>query len=109
MAWPQPTDYNAAVQNPSLCFADPDLPGAVAAADPLARPPPRRGPAADVSQLRPPEGRAGAARSSPRGPRGRDRRYRALADHLGKARRPFLVDFAYLDEGIRVRGQWFPV
>ena len=25
MAWPQATDYNAAVQAPALCFADADL------------------------------------------------------------------------------------
>ena len=29
--------------------------------------------------------------------------------HLRQARLPFTVDFSYLEQGIRVRGQWYPV
>ena len=29
--------------------------------------------------------------------------------HLHRVRRPFLVDFTWLAEGIRIKGQWFPI
>ena len=30
-------------------------------------------------------------------------------DPSGARRLPFMVDFQYLDEGVRIRGEWFPV
>src|SRR5262249_46521865 len=36
-------------------------------------------------------------------------RYQAISDHLWQARRSFMVDFRYLEEGIRIGGQWYPV
>jgi formylglycine-generating enzyme required for sulfatase activity len=36
-------------------------------------------------------------------------RYRRIAEELERARLPFTVDFRYLEQGVRVRGQWFAV
>ena len=36
-------------------------------------------------------------------------RYRRIAAHLEQAQLPFTVDFQYLEQGIRIGGQWFPV
>jgi hypothetical protein len=36
-------------------------------------------------------------------------RYDALSSHLRGFSAPSLVDFAYLSQGIRVRGHWYPI
>ena len=36
-------------------------------------------------------------------------RYRQIAAHLEEAQLPFTVEFQYLEQGIRVRGEWFPI
>ena len=54
MSWPQATDYNAAVQNPRVAFADPDLCQAEAVGDLFGLPRPHSGSFADVYQLRAP-------------------------------------------------------
>src|SRR5205823_8670377 len=36
-------------------------------------------------------------------------RYQEIGRHLRQARLPFSVGFSYLEQGIRVRGCWFPV
>jgi len=36
-------------------------------------------------------------------------RYAEISRHLRQVRLPFTVDFDYLQQGIRVNGQWFPV
>jgi pimeloyl-ACP methyl ester carboxylesterase len=36
-------------------------------------------------------------------------RYQAISEHLRQAQRAFMVEFCYLDEGICIRGQWFPI
>ena len=35
-------------------------------------------------------------------------RYEAISKRLGQARLRFMVDFRYLDEGIRISGVWYP-
>ena len=36
-------------------------------------------------------------------------RYLAISAHLDQAQRIFMVDFRYLDDGMRIRGDWFPI
>ena len=55
MPWPQPTDYNAAIQNPAVCFADPDLRQGQAAGDLFGLPRPHSGNFADVYQVQGPD------------------------------------------------------
>src|SRR5262249_25570210 len=109
MAWPQPTDYNAAVQNPASSFADPDLPQGQAGTNLLGLPRLHAGNFADVYQIQGADGQSWAVKCFTREVPGLALRYRALSQHLGRARRPFLVDFSFLDEGVRILGRWFPV
>ena len=44
----------------------------------------------------------------PPGP-GLQDRYRRIAAHLEQARLPFTVDFQYLEQGLCIGGDWFPV
>ena len=36
-------------------------------------------------------------------------RYREISKYLRQVNLPFMVDFQYLEQGIRVRGQWYPI
>jgi hypothetical protein len=109
MAWPQATDYNAAVQAPALCFADPDLRQGQVAGDLFGLPRPHAGNFADVYQVHGSNGAAWAVKCFTRPVENLRQRYQAISDHLRQEPRPFMVDFVYLEEGIRVRGQWYPV
>src|SRR5437764_1204646 len=113
MGWPQPTDYNEAIQNPRLCFKDPDLQKGQPATNKLGLPLPCAGNFADVYKVSSPGQHAWAVKCFTREVSDLHGRYRAISEHLRQVRRhdglPFLVDFDYLEEGIRVQGRWFPV
>src|SRR5262249_3772596 len=36
-------------------------------------------------------------------------RYAAISAYLRQANLPFMVDFSYLEQGIQVKGQWYPI
>jgi regulation of enolase protein 1 (concanavalin A-like superfamily) len=109
MPWPSSQDYNEAVQNPGQCFADPDLRGAAAVSTALGLPLPHSGNFADVYQLRcPATGRSWAVKCFTRQVSGLRDRYRAVSEHLAAARLGVTVEFRYLEQGVRVRGQWYP-
>ncbi len=108
-AWPQPTDYNVAIQSPALCFADPELrQGVPETLATLGVPRACSGNFADVYRLDSPAG-AFAVKCFTRPVADLARRYRAVAEHVRRQRRPFLVDFDYLEKGIRAAGAWWPV
>lgn len=109
MAWPHPPDYNEAVQNPRLCFADPELQQGHAALSPIGLPWPRSGNSADVYKLVCPNHQTWAVKCFTREVRGLRERYQAISDHLRRRPMPFMVEFRYLEQGIRVNGQWYPV
>jgi hypothetical protein len=109
MAWPQATDYNAAVQAPALCFGDPDLRQGQVAGDLFGLPRPHAGNFADVYQVQGADGAAWAVKCFTRPVENLRQRYQAISDHLRQEPRPFMVEFVYLEEGIRVCGQWYPV
>src|SRR5262249_17340817 len=109
MPWPQPTDYNEAVQNPALCFADPELREGQAEGGRFGLPRPWSGNFANVYRLRCPGEQSWAVKCFTREVRGLNERYQAVSDHLRQAQRGFMVEYRYLDQGIRVRGEWFPV
>jgi hypothetical protein len=110
MAWPQPTEYNEAIQNPHLCFSDPELRQGRATANPLGIPLPRSGNFADVYQVNcPATQNSWAVKCFTRKVEGLHQRYQAISAHLDQANLPFMVDFRYLDEGIRIHGEWYPL
>jgi hypothetical protein len=109
VAWPQPTDYNEAIQTPRLCFADAELRAGEALASAHGLPRPYSGNFADVYQIRSPDGRAWAVKCFTREVGPLERRYQAISDHLSNESPPFMVRFQFLNRGIRIRGSWFPV
>jgi WD40 repeat protein len=109
MGWPLSQDYNEAVQSPRASFSDPDLKGGEVVVGPMGLPLPRSGNFADVYQLRGADGRMWAVKCFTRPVAGLGERYSRIDEHLRNARLPFAVGFRFLPEGIRIRGQWYPV
>jgi hypothetical protein len=110
MGWPLAQDYNEAIQDPSLCFADDDLRSGQVATNALGIPMPRSGTFADVYELRSADSRRRWAvkcftRAMPR----QRERYAAISAHFRAAPLRCIVDFHYLEQGIRMHGAWFPV
>jgi pimeloyl-ACP methyl ester carboxylesterase len=109
MPWPQATDYNSAVQTPAVSFCDPDLRQGRTVGDFLGLPRPHSGNFADVYQILGPDNQSWAVKCFTREVHDLHLRYQAVSEHLRHERRAFMVDFHYLGEGVRVRGQWYPV
>jgi hypothetical protein len=109
MSWPHATDYNAAVQNPQLCFSDDDLRQGQAVGDLFGLPRPHSGNFADVYQIQSADGQSWAVKCFTRPVEGLRPRYHGISEHLRQTQRAFMVEFHFLDEGIRIHGQWHPL
>jgi len=109
MAWPLSQDYNEAIQNPASSFVDVELRGGQPVVNALGVPLPRSGNFADVYEFEGVSGARWAVKCFTREVPGLQERYGEISKFLSAARLPFTVDFQYLEEGIRIRGQWYPV
>jgi hypothetical protein len=109
MTWPHATDYNAAVQNPQLCFRDADLRQGQTVGDLFGLPRPHSGNFADVYQIQTPDGQNWAVKCFTRPVTGLRHRYHAVSEHIRQTQRAFMVEFYFLDEGICIHGQWHPL
>jgi serine/threonine protein kinase len=108
MAWPTPQDYNEALQNPRLSFEDADLQAGTPDITPLGLPRPITGGFASVYSVRS-NSKRWAVRCFLRDFADHRERYAEIARHLAAARLPYMVHFQFLEKGIRVRGQWYPI
>jgi WD40 repeat protein len=108
MAWPLSQDYNEAIQDPETGFADAELKQGHAATNALGIPMPRSGNFADVYEVTTPRGKW-AVKCFTRQIPGLRERYREVSAYLKQAPLPFMVEFTYLEQGIRVRSDWYPV
>ncbi len=109
MPWPMSQDYNEAIQNPASCFNDPPLKEGRAVCNVAGLPVPCSGNFADVYQVLGSDGTLWAVKCFTRQVAGLRERYAAVSDHLQRAALSLMVDFQYLDPGIRVHGQPYPV
>jgi regulation of enolase protein 1 (concanavalin A-like superfamily) len=108
MSWPLSQDYNEAIQDPRSNFSDAELQAGEAVSNALGIPMPRSGNFADVYEMRCPSGARWAVKCFTREVHGLRERYAEISNYLRQVSLPFMVDFQYLERGIRVRGQWFP-
>ena len=116
MAWPNARDFTDAMQNPALCFrGNPELQGAdVAVYGPdrgarAGRPEIYSGQFACVYRVTSAAGQPLAVRCFTREVSDQQRRYEALNGALTAIMPPNLVMFEYLNRGILVRGEWYPI
>jgi hypothetical protein len=110
MPWPVSQDYNEAIQSPATAFGDSELQSGELKLNPLGLPLPRAGNFADVYEVTcPGTGSKWAVKCFTRQVPGLRERYTAVSKHLKDANLPFTVDFQFLERGIRIGGDWFPV
>jgi hypothetical protein len=108
MPWPDSQQYNEAIQAPAACFQNPELRQGTAATNALGLPVPRSGNFADVYQLQGPGGEW-AVKCFTREVPGLAGRYAEVSRHLrAAAGLSVLVEFTFLEPGIRVAGRWYP-
>src|SRR5579859_6394353 len=110
MPWPLSQDYNEAIQNPATSFADPELRSGEAAVNAMGMPAPCSGNFADVYRINcAASQRSWAVKCFTREIPGLQERYKQIGLYLAEVKLPFMVDFTFLDQGIKVRGNWYPV
>jgi WD40 repeat protein len=109
MSWPLSQDYNEAIQDPRGNFSDAELRSGEAVTNALGIPLPCSGNFADVYQVRCPSGARWAVKCFTREVHGLRERYAEISAYLRQVNLPFMVDFQYLEQGIRVRGRWYPI
>jgi formylglycine-generating enzyme required for sulfatase activity len=109
MPWPMSQDYNEAIQDPASCFSDAQLRQGRVVCNTVGLPIPCSGNFADVYQILGGDGTRWAVKCFTRQVAGLRERYAAVSDHLRQADLSVMVDFQHLDQGIRVRGLWYPV
>ncbi len=108
MPWPLSQDYNEAIQNPAQCFTDPELRQGEAETNELGLPAPRSGNFADVYAVVTGQ-RKWAVKCFTRQIPGLQERYQQISLHLAEHKPSFMVGFTFLEQGIRVRGDWYPI
>ncbi len=108
MPWPAMTDFTEAVQTPERCFEGQDIALGTAALTPRGLPLVYSGNFASVYKMITPSGDV-AVRCFTREVRDQQERYGHLSDYLRGVRPEVFVGFQYVEQGIRVRGQWYPI
>jgi len=109
MNWPSSQDFNEAIQNPDSSMSDSSLQRGAPTLNSLGLPVPFSGNFADVYRFKGGDGKLWAVKCFTRAVTGLRERYAKIGEHLSRARLPFTVGFDYLDQGIRIRGKWFPL
>ena len=111
--WPLNIDFTIAVQNPQLCFADPDLKQALTSKNSRGRVLLWSGNFATVYKLTQKSiqgDRCWAVRCFTRTPQADvQQRYQAISEYLAKHQIPYLVNFEFIAQGILVKGEWYPI
>lgn len=108
MQWPNPQEYNEAIQSPNLCFRDVHLRVATVQANSIGLPKPATGAFASVYKLSSPQ-KSWAVRLFHRDVPDQKARYERISKCLEQLKLPFMAEFRFFDEGIKVKGQWYPM
>lgn len=108
MKWPTHTDYQDAIQNPLSCFQEPDLKAGTITSDMLGLPKVMSGNFASVYELQTAKGKS-AIRCFVRQVFGQQGRYARLGEYLANVHLDSLVQFEFLQKGILVHGEWYPI
>lgn len=108
MAWPSLLDYQQAVLNPSMCFKHPQLRNAKPRLNKLGLAMPISGGNASVYQFASNAQTLAVKCFSNKLPN-QEKRYGAISDELKILKLPFMVDFEFLNEGIRIENNHYPI
>ncbi len=108
MRWPAPHDYNEVIQNPAICFSDEGLKLGKVEMTALGLPRSRTGAFASVYKVTEPSG-SWAVRCFLTSRAEREERYERISEFILFDDLESTVDFYYLEKGIRIRGDWYPI
>ncbi|HEV2327950.1 MAG TPA: hypothetical protein VGY56_04070 [Verrucomicrobiae bacterium] len=108
MAWPMPQDYSEAVQNPHLAFSDADLKRGQIELNNLGLPRPCAGAFAVVFKVKV-HPQSWAVKCFTSEILDQQRRYEAISTYLAKVALPYTVPFTYMQSGIKVSGNNYPL
>jgi len=108
MIFPKPDEYNAAVQNPKVCFSDDDLRNGRVQQNSMGLPFPYSGGFTTTYKVFT-DNTTYAARCFIRDVRNLVARYSAIGDFRLHSKCPYLVDADVLKNGILVGGKWHPI
>ena len=109
MSWPSPNDYNETIQSPRIAFEDVALRSCVPECNQLGLPKPRSGAFAVAYKLQSQSKNWAVKCFTRQPPEDSQQRYSAIGAYLSQQHCPYMVDFTYLQRGIRVQSQWYPV
>lgn len=108
MAWPTMSDYQETIQNPHTCFSDQELKNGTPILNNLGLPKPIAGGFACVYQMI-----CGSQNYAVRcfltKQLDLEKRYKIISDYLRQVNLSYIISFAFISQGIRVNGQWFPI
>lgn len=107
---PQPTlqEYQEAIQRPDLCFQDKDLKNGETVPGVFGLPKVISGGFAGVFQVKK-NGKSYAARCFLKDVEDIETRYKAIYDFFHRKRIKCIIKFQYIDQGIKVKGKWYPI
>ena len=108
MPWPAPTDFRDAVQNPGNCFEVQDLAQGTTAVTRMGTPMVFSGNFACVFKVTTGGGDV-AVRCFTREVKDQQERYGHLSDFLQGVRPASFVGFEYVERGMKVKGDWYPI
>jgi WD40 repeat protein len=108
--WPSNPDYTEAIQNPQVCFKDAELRQGQVALSGRGTPLLWTGNFAAVYRMEcPTTQQVWAVKCFTRRVPGLQQRYQAVSAHLQRAQRKFLVESQFVEQGILVKGKWYPI
>jgi hypothetical protein len=106
--WPTMTDYQEAVQAPQICFADAQLKVGIPGLNKLGLPRPICGMFASVYEIEG-GGSKWAIKCFLRNIPDLHSRYAKIAKQIKSLSSPYFVSFDYLQKGIRIQGDFYPI
>jgi serine/threonine protein kinase len=107
--FPSNGEYVEALQNPDVCFRDPELKAGRVELTRLGMPRAISGNFASVFSVTGSSGTRYAIKCFTREVKGQDQRYKAIHDALANMGRPWQVGFDYISQGVLVKGAWQPM
>ncbi len=108
MYWPTPQDYNEAVQMPEYSFVNEELASGTPELTPIGLPKPVTGNFASVYMFDT-GGKRVAVKCFLRRVVDQQERYQHLSTYMAGHHSRYIVGFEYLEKGIRIKTDWYPV
>lgn len=108
MSWPTPQEYNEAIQTPLFSFSDPELQKGEIALTPIGIPKAMTGAFASVYKITS-DNTSWAVRCLLTERPDQKERYEKISRYVLMDNLEYTTSFHYLEEGIKVRGKWYPI